>query len=59
MVYDIKSVHNSGTLLNKYADDITVSTYRSTNFDSSVEVNAIKKWAVDNQMTTNLSKTKS
>ena len=44
VVYDIKSFDNSGTLLVKYPDDITVSTHRSNKYDSSdLEVNAIKK----------------
>ena len=59
VVYDIKSVDNSGTLPVKYADDITVSTCRRENYESSdLEVNTIKKWTVDNKMTINLIKTK-
>ena len=59
MVNALKSVDNTTSLVVKYADDITLSTCRSKNYDcSDLEVNAIKKWAVDNQMTINLSKTK-
>ena len=59
MVNTLKSVDNATSLVVKYADDITLSTCRSKNYDcSDLEVNAVKKWAVDNQMTINLSKTK-
>ena len=46
MINDIRSRNNSRTLLVKYADDITLSTYRATNYDSAElpeEVDSIKK----------------
>ena len=59
IVNDVKSADNSRTLLVDYADDIILSTQRSKNYDCYyLEVNAIKKWPVDEQVTLNLSKTK-
>lgn len=55
----IISVDSSRSLAVKYADDTALSTHRSKNYDrSDLEVNASKKWAIDNQMTIQLSKTK-
>ena len=52
-------MNNSRTLLVKYADDITLSTYRTINYDCAPEeVDSIKKWATENKMSINLTKTK-
>ena len=46
-------------LLVRYADDITLSTYRASNYDCAPEeVDIIKKWATENKMSINLTKTK-
>ena len=46
MINDIRSRNNSRMLLVKYADDITLSTYRASNYDCAPEeVDSIKKWA--------------
>ena len=37
MINDIRSRNNSRTLLVKYAQDITLSTYRATNYDCAPE----------------------
>ena len=59
MINDIRSRNNSRTLLVKYADDITLSTYRATNYVCAPEeVDSIKKWATENIMFINLTKTK-
>ena len=59
MIKDIRSRNNSRALLVKYADDITLSTYRATNYDCAPEeVDSIKKWATKNKMSINLTKTK-
>ena len=59
MVNDIHVNDDSKALLVKYADDITLSTYRIRGNDCSLEeVDNIKIWALDNQMSLNLSKTK-
>ena len=59
MINDIRSRNNSRTLLVKYADDITLSTYRASNYDCAPEeVDSIKKWATENKMSINLTKTK-
>ena len=59
MITDIRSRNNSRMLLVKYADDITLSTYRAYNYDCAPEeVASIKKWATENKMSINLTKTK-
>lgn len=52
-------MNNSRTLLVKYADDITLSTYRTINYYCAPEeVDSITKWATENKMSINLTKTK-
>ena len=44
MINDIRSMNNSRTLLVKYADDITLSTYMAINYDCAPEeIDSIKK----------------
>ena len=58
MVDDIKSLKPQDNLLIKFADDITVSAPVKMGGDTAiVEVNNIDKWAMENRMSLNLSKT--
>ena len=48
IINDIRSKNNPRTLLVKYTDDITLSTYRASKYDCSPEeVDSIKKWATE------------
>ena len=59
LINDIRSRNNSRTLPVKYADDITLSTYRTNNYDCAPgKVDSIKKWATENKMSIYLTRTK-
>ena len=60
MVNDIIAVNPSRNLLIKYADDITLSVpvkVNDSDFSAVVEVENIQRWATENKMKLNLSKT--
>lgn len=49
---------SSVNVLIKYADDTSLPVPEITDISISQEVENIKKWAIDNKMISNLSKTK-
>ena len=59
MVNDIKPLNSDRNLLEKFADDLTLSVPQEVNIpDLSVEeVENVKQWAIENEMTLNFSKT--
>ena len=58
MVNDINLEDGETNLLTKFADDLTVSAPVKISGDSAIkEVKNIKRWASENRMTVNMSKT--
>jgi hypothetical protein len=59
MVNDIKPLNSDRNLLEKFADDLTLCVPQEVNIpDLSVEeVENLKQWAIENEMTLNFSKT--
>ena len=59
MINDLCPVHPERNLLIKFADDTNLSVPVKANCDtSSTEVNNIERWAPNNPMTLNMTKTK-
>ena len=59
MVNDVRQVHPGRNLLIKFADDTNLGVLVKANCDTChIEVNNIERWALNNCMTLNLTKTK-
>ena len=59
MVKGIKSLNSDRNLLEKFADDLTLSVPQEENIpkSSAEEIDNIKQWVIENEMTLNLNKT--